>query len=60
MSSFSWIEKLTGMVRWPRNQDPGVKGPRPRIITIEQARAMERLAGESSGGVKNESSNADA
>ena len=53
MSPFTWKEKLTGMVMWPRNRDPRIKGPQPRIITIEQARALERLAKESSDGVKN-------
>lgn len=60
MSSFTWREKLTGMVMWPRNRDPGVKGPKPRLITIEQARELERLAEESDGGVKNDSPNGDA
>ena len=36
------IERLTGLVWWPRNRDPRIRGPQPRIITIEQARAMER------------------
>ena len=36
------IERLTGMVWWPRNRDPRIKGPQPRLITIEQAEAMER------------------
>ena len=53
MSPFTWKEKLTGMVMWPRNRDPRIKGPQPRIITIEQARVLERLAKESSDGVKN-------
>lgn len=36
------LERLTGLVWWPRNRDPRIRGPQPRIITIEQARAMER------------------
>ena len=36
------IERLTGLVWWPRNRDPRIRGPQPRIITIEQARTMER------------------
>ena len=36
------LERLTGMVWWPRNRDPRIKGPQPRLITIEQAEAMER------------------
>lgn len=36
------LERLTGMVWWPRNRDPRIKGPQPRLIPIEQAEAMER------------------
>ena len=36
------LERLTGMVWWPRNRDPRIRGPQPRLITIEQAEAMER------------------
>lgn len=36
------LERLTGMVWWPRNRDPWLKGPQPRLITVEQAEAMER------------------
>ena len=36
------LERLTGMVWWPRNRDPRIKGPQPRLITVEQAEAMER------------------
>lgn len=43
---FTLFERLTGRVMWPRNQDPRIKGPQPRIITIEQARVLERLAEE--------------
>ena len=35
------LERLTGMVWWPRNRDPRIKGPQPRLITVEQAEAME-------------------
>lgn len=35
------LERLTGMVWWPRNRDPWIKGPQPRLITVEQAEAME-------------------
>lgn len=38
----TFLERLTGMVWWPRNRDPRIKGPQPRLITIEQAEAMER------------------
>ena len=36
------LERLTGMVWWPRNRDPRIRGPQPRLITVEQAEAMER------------------
>ena len=36
------VERLAGMVWWPRNRDPRIKGPQPRLITVEQAEAMER------------------
>lgn len=36
------LERLTGMVWWLRNRDPWIKGPQPRLITVEQAEAMER------------------
>ena len=29
------LERLTGMVWWPRNRDPRIKGPQPRLITFE-------------------------
>lgn len=35
------LERLTGMVWWPRNRDPWIKGPQPRLITVEQAEAMK-------------------
>ena len=40
---FTLLERLIGLVIWPKNRDPKIKGPQPRIITIEQARAMERF-----------------
>ena len=40
---FTLLERLTGFVIWPKNRNPCVRGPQPRIITIEQARAMERF-----------------
>ena len=36
------FERLTGFVVWPRNRDPGIKRPQPHVITVEQARAIER------------------
>ena len=29
------LERQTGMVWWPRNRDPWIKGPQPRLITFE-------------------------
>ena len=40
---FTLLERLTGLVIWPKNRNPCIKGPQPRIITIEQARAIERF-----------------
>ena len=50
------IERLTGMVWWPRNRDPRIKGPQPRLITIEQADAMERHRKEMEESEKEETS----
>ena len=43
---FTLLERLTGHVIWLKNRDPKIKGPQPRIITIEQARAIERFQKE--------------
>ena len=43
---FTLLERLTGLVIWPKNRNPCIKGPQPRIITIEQARAIERFQKE--------------
>ena len=43
---FTLLERLIGLVIWPKNRDPKIKGPQPRIITIEQARAIERFQKE--------------
>ena len=43
---FTLLERLTGLVVWPKNRNPCIKGPQPRIITIEQARAIERFQKE--------------
>ena len=40
---FTLLERLTGLVIWPRNRNPMIRGPQPRIITIEQERAIERF-----------------
>ena len=40
---FTLLERLTGLVIWSKNRNPCIKGPQPRIITIEQARAIERF-----------------
>ena len=47
---FTLLERLTGLVIWPKNRNPCIKGPQPRIITIEQARAIERLQKETEKG----------
>ena len=36
------LERLTGMVWWPRNRDSRIKGPQPSLIPIAPAEAMER------------------
>lgn len=35
------LERLSGLVIWPKNRNPRIKGPQSRIITIEQAMAIE-------------------
>lgn len=48
------LERMTGTVWWPRKRDPRIKGPQPRLITIEQAEAMERHSKEMEGCEKEE------
>lgn len=48
------LERMTGMVWWPRKRDPRIKGPQPRLIRIEQAEAMERHRKEMEGCEKEE------
>ena len=51
---FTLFERLTGFVIWPKNLNPCVKGPQPRIITIEQAKAIERFQKENEESAENE------
>ena len=51
---FTLLERLTGFVIWPKNRNPMIKGPQPRIITIEQARAIERFQKENEEAAENE------
>ena len=51
---FTLLERLTGLVVWPKNRNPCIKGPQPRIITIEQARAIERFQKENEESSDNE------
>ena len=51
---FTLLERLTGLVIWPKNRNPCIKGPQPRIITIEQARAIERFQKENEESSDNE------
>ena len=43
------LERLTGMVWWPRNRDPRIRGPQPRLITVEQAEATGVMLMETLG-----------
>ena len=43
------LGRMMGMVWWPWKRDPRIKGPQPRLITIEQAEAMERHRKEMEG-----------
>lgn len=54
------LERLTGMVWWPRNRDPRIRGPQPRLITVEQAEAMERHRKEMEEFEKEEASREEA
>ena len=51
---FALLERLTGLVIWPKNRTPCIKGPQPRIITIEQAKAIERFQKENEEAAENE------
>lgn len=37
------IEALTGYTIWPKNRDPRVKGPQPRVISSAAAEALQRM-----------------
>ena len=51
---FTLFERLTGFVIWPKNRNPCIKGPQPRIITIEQAKAIEKFQKENGESSDNE------
>lgn len=36
-------EALTGYTIWPKNRDPRVKGPPPRVISSAAAEALQRM-----------------
>lgn len=37
------LEALTGYTIWPKNRDPSVKGPQPRVISSAAAEALQRM-----------------
>ena len=37
------LEALTGYMIWPKNRDPRVKGPQPRVISSAAAEALKRM-----------------
>ena len=37
------LEALTGYTIWPKNRDPRVKGPHPRVISSAAAEALQRM-----------------
>ena len=42
-------EALTGYTIWPKNRDPHVKGPQPRVISSAAAEALQRMQGQGEG-----------
>lgn len=38
-----FLEALTGYTIWPKNRDPRVKGPQPRVISSAAAEALQRM-----------------
>lgn len=37
------LEVLTGYTIWPKNRDPRVKGPQPRVVSSAAAEALQRM-----------------
>ena len=37
------LEALTGYTIWPKNRDPRVKGPQPRVISSAAAETLQRM-----------------
>lgn len=40
------LEALTGYTIWPKNRNPRVKGPQPRVISSAAAEALQRMQGQ--------------
>lgn len=38
------LDRLRGYVVWSKTTKPGIKGPQPRIITIQQAEAIQAIS----------------
>ena len=45
LSELPWGDRM-----WPKNRDPRVKDPQPRILSPEAAEAMRKLAEEHRSG----------
>lgn len=43
------LEALTGYTIWPKNRDPRVKGPQPRVISSAAAEALQRMQKQGKG-----------
>lgn len=37
------LEALTGYTIWPKNRDPRMKGPQPRVISSAAAETLQRM-----------------
>ena len=37
------LEALSGCTIWPKNRDPRVKGPQPRVISSAAAETLQRM-----------------
>ena len=43
------LEALMGYTIWPKNRDPRVKGPQPRVISSAAAEALQRMQKQGKG-----------
>ena len=43
------LEALTGYTIWPKNRDPRVKGPQPRVISSAAAETLQRMQKQGKG-----------